>query len=218
MKILNKYKTFRLNENLISATEIDDIDEIKALINQGYDVNYHKMEDGYTALMIAVSRGNVNIINYLIKNGANVNAKSKYGDTALIRASVWGRTIISKILLEAGANIDDQNSLDVTALIAAADYAQLNMIIFLIEKNANMELTNLIMKNFIDIIDYKNKYKFETPFKIICEWIETYDAQKLILSKNENMSKSLITNNIPIQPDIKKEYEYLFTGLDLNLL
>ena len=43
------------------------------------------------------------MVKYLIKHGANINAKNKNGDTALSIAEKNGHTEVARILREAGA-------------------------------------------------------------------------------------------------------------------
>lgn len=58
-----------------------------------------------TALMWAVFKNNIEIINALIKAGADVNAQNNYGETALIFAGKNTHTEAAAALAEAGADI-----------------------------------------------------------------------------------------------------------------
>ena len=57
-------------------------------------------------------------MNELIKNGANVNAKSKTGRTPLMMAVISQEIILGKVLLllENGANVNDVNNDNVNAI------------------------------------------------------------------------------------------------------
>ena len=60
--------------------------------------------EGANVLMFAVSCGNVEIVQSLIKHGVDVNAaRPKMGTTALMFAANSGQLQIAKMLLEAGA-------------------------------------------------------------------------------------------------------------------
>ena len=59
---------------------------------------------GATALMTASSQNRSEIVSFLIKQGASVNAADGYGDTPLHYALRAGHTNIARILLDAGGN------------------------------------------------------------------------------------------------------------------
>jgi ankyrin repeat protein len=57
------------------------------------------------------------IVEILIKAGANVNARSKWGDTALMFAALAGNNIdMIGLLIKAGADVNAKNDLNGTAL------------------------------------------------------------------------------------------------------
>ena len=96
------------NTELIYAAqnEDDDITEVKALIEQGIDVN-DANHDGTTPLIVACENGNIKIARFLIENGADVNAKAEdypgAFPSALVAATTIGRTDIVKLLKQHGA-------------------------------------------------------------------------------------------------------------------
>jgi ankyrin repeat protein len=110
-------------------------------------------------------------------------------------------------LYNKGADINYRYALNYTPLIIASSYNHLKIVKKLIEWGADMKLTNFQNKDFIDaahIVDVK-------------VWLETTEAQRLILSKDPSMISSLIRNKI-IKPSIAKKYDYLINGSDLNLI
>ncbi len=58
---------------------------------------------GWTALHYAVVNGDIELVKYLIKYGANVNKATGEGSTPLYLAKVGGNEVIIKILKNAGA-------------------------------------------------------------------------------------------------------------------
>lgn len=60
--------------------------------------------DGDRPLMIAAKKGNEELVQMLIKSGANVNLSDNEGWTPLIAAAHKGHKEVCKILLDAGAN------------------------------------------------------------------------------------------------------------------
>ena len=76
MKLKEGVNTYELDEEvlLMYAAFIGDIDTIKELVKRNVDIN-KKNEKGYTALMIALDRGNNDLAKYLIESGANIKNK-----------------------------------------------------------------------------------------------------------------------------------------------
>ena len=60
--------------------------------------------DGTTALHWAVYQNDVELVERLIKAGANVNAMNEYGSAPLAEAAATGNTAIIEKLLKAGAD------------------------------------------------------------------------------------------------------------------
>lgn len=74
---------------------------------------------GYTALMLASQRGNVEIVQLLLEHGARTDMVSPLGQTALILAALNNHPPVVKLLLDWGSQKDFK---DVT-LRKAIDYA-----------------------------------------------------------------------------------------------
>jgi ankyrin repeat protein len=60
-------------------------------------------DNGYTPLMYAAARGNAQMVELLIRNGADVSIMSKEGDTALELALKMGSTEVADIIKKARA-------------------------------------------------------------------------------------------------------------------
>ena len=76
------------------------------LLEKGADIDETNTTDyygGYTPLLWAVESNEEKLVSFLVKHGANVNAKSNMGKTALSIASDAGNTSIVEILKAAGA-------------------------------------------------------------------------------------------------------------------
>ena len=71
-------------DQLITAIKKNNIDLIRTLINN-HNVNLHN--NGTTPLHHASSIGNTEVVQLLIDNGANINAKNNFGSTPLHYAS-----------------------------------------------------------------------------------------------------------------------------------
>ena len=83
------------------------------------------------ALIKAAKKGDMNKVERLIENGADIKAKDKSGSTSLDWAAYGGHTDVVKFLIKKGEDIN-------TALISAALGGQIDLVQLLIEKNANV--------------------------------------------------------------------------------
>ena len=63
-------KQYMMNEDLLTAIQKHDRDRVESLISQGADVNYATSQ-GNTPLTFAVSGNDLEIIKFLLKNGAD---------------------------------------------------------------------------------------------------------------------------------------------------
>ena len=96
-------------------------------------------EDNWTALMVAARKGQSDIVQLLLKAGANVNAKEGGdGQTALIIAA-WSRhNEIVQLLLNEGAKVDLKNENGQTALHVATEFGDTDIVQSLLEKGADV--------------------------------------------------------------------------------
>ena len=104
-----------------------ELDEVKRLVNEGVDVDSADGNDGWTPLMFAAHlgyNGNVDIIQFLLDRGANVNSHNNYGWTPLMIAANndHSHVDIVQFLLDSGANVDMKSNDGVMALHDAASY------------------------------------------------------------------------------------------------
>jgi ankyrin repeat protein len=97
---------FSQEADLLTKVRANDISAIKELIAAGADIdeeNTHEYMAGNTPLFMAASEDNEELIRFLIKNGADVNAKSKKGKTPLSLAVEAGHTKIIELLKANGS-------------------------------------------------------------------------------------------------------------------
>eukprot|EP00250_Pteridium_aquilinum_P035839 c9990_g1_i1 orf=649-1539(+) len=106
--------TFSLPEKLDLAMHLlflsskGEEEGIKALINDGADVNIADFDDR-TALHVAACEGHARVVNLLVKNGANVNARDRWGSTPLSDAKHYGNKEVCEILEKAGAKLPESS-------------------------------------------------------------------------------------------------------------
>ena len=101
------------------------------LIEEGVDVNARTNET--TPIMLASFHGYLEVVEKLIKNGAQIDAKTSNGLDATYAASQKGHLNILKLLIENNPNVSDsQGYKGRTPLGAAAYHGHLDVVKFLI--------------------------------------------------------------------------------------
>lgn len=101
---------------------------------------------GFTALILAAKYDESGIVEFLIKAGANLDAKDDNENTALIWAASNCSADIVKLLIDAGADINAQDDTKQTALMETIRQGSLNeqchgvVAQLLIEAGANLDL------------------------------------------------------------------------------
>ncbi|MDR2548440.1 MAG: ankyrin repeat domain-containing protein [Rickettsiales bacterium] len=98
-------------------------------------INANNKYDG-TPLHLAVESGELNVVEYLISKGANIDVK-KSGWAPLHIAAI-GKLDIVKYLIDKGADVNTKNKYGVTALHRAVYHEKLNVVEYLVDKGANI--------------------------------------------------------------------------------
>jgi ankyrin repeat protein len=129
-----------LDEELFSAFEKKNIEKAKELIDKGANINYQK-NDGRTALSMASDMGlepQVELVDFLLKNGADVNIPDDSGYAPLHYSTRIGSWIkITELLVKNGADVNAKQFLGLTPFHFAAETGSLKLVKFLIENGAD---------------------------------------------------------------------------------
>ena len=97
-----------------------ELETLMLLIESGAEIDDFD-DEGVSVFDMAITYNNVDMVNYLIQNGIDVNAtRRRSGFTALMAAACYGRVEIAKILLEKGVV---QTAVDSKGF-TAADFAR----------------------------------------------------------------------------------------------
>ena len=91
---------------------------------------------------MAAYGGHTNVANFLIAEGANVNAVTKTGATPLHMAADAGRKAMAKLLTAKGARVDAKDEHGIVPLYLAAQNAHKAVTKLLIAKGANVNAKN----------------------------------------------------------------------------
>ena len=103
---LSKLSKEELNDKLFYASLNGDYSVVEFLIKHNL-VNINVQGNyGDTALINASANGHIDIVELLIKLGADVNIKDRYGDTALFYAVMHKYNDLCELLLKSGAKVN----------------------------------------------------------------------------------------------------------------
>ena len=96
-------------DNIWSAAAAGDIEAVKAQLIEGADPNARDRELGVTPLSWATLFNQVEVGEFLIQKGADVNARNRDGGTPLHRAAFLGYADIAALLIQKGADVNAKN-------------------------------------------------------------------------------------------------------------
>ncbi|MBN1799180.1 MAG: ankyrin repeat domain-containing protein, partial [Spirochaetales bacterium] len=132
-----------LNDNLINAAIIGDLQKVKEAMKQGADVNA-KSDTNRTALFLASGNGHTEVVKLLIETGADVNiADTVLESTAIHVAANMGYLEIVGLLIKNGADIDPVDKDGKTPLMLASLKGFHEIVRLLAEHGANTNHTDV---------------------------------------------------------------------------
>jgi len=125
-------------EHLWRIAETSDTDRLESCLVSGADVNAANPR-GVTALMRAVSRGNVKMVRALLAHGADPNSSRNDHFTPLLLAAFYGHEEIVRLLVEAGADINAHSRFETSAQMWASARTFRNVVEYLQKPLKNAE-------------------------------------------------------------------------------
>jgi ankyrin len=125
---------------IIKTIELDDIVSVRALLSDDV-LNQAQKPGGWTALHFAVSKGNLELVEFFLERGANSNVKNSEAMTPIFFACAEPITIL-KTLIRHGAVIDVQGLAGSTPLHCACEWRTIEAVNLLIDEGAKVEVTN----------------------------------------------------------------------------
>lgn len=101
-----------------------------------------KDKNGHTSLYVCVLNGYYEILDYLIKRGANVNVADNLSYTPLHIATIQGFIHIAQLIIKHGSEIDPKNEDGKTPLLLACEHSRLDILMILLDHAANKDVVD----------------------------------------------------------------------------
>jgi ankyrin repeat protein len=133
-----------LNKLLSKEILDENFDEVERLIEEGADVNNRDYAE-FTPLIDVALQGNNELVEVLIKAGADVNYVVEDADklTPLHAAVDGGNSETVRILIEAGADVNAVDSDNMTPLYIAARKGSIEKVNLLINADADVDIADI---------------------------------------------------------------------------
>ena len=136
----------------VKAAQNGDLNEVKRLFALNPAIINEKDREHDTAIMKACRDcNNINVVVFLLENGANINIRDTIDQTPLIIAAFNGCRDIVKMLLDAGANIEHKNDQGENALISAVQEGHIDTVKLLLDAGADVNQTNTDGETALDL-------------------------------------------------------------------
>ncbi len=133
------YVNVALSQKSVSiqqAAVVGDVDQVKAILAEGTDVNEKEPRMEYTALHAAARNGRKAVVELLLEKDADINAKERSSKTPLYLAVEFRQKEIVELLLAKGADVNVTTGRGENALSLARKKGNTEMVELLVAKGA----------------------------------------------------------------------------------
>ncbi|MCV6630970.1 MAG: ankyrin repeat domain-containing protein [Flavobacteriaceae bacterium] len=128
------------NKSFFAAIREGLFDTVKKSIEADNSLLHLRDNRGASPLILASYYNHIDIVQYLIEMGADINEKDAMGNTALMGACFKGYSTTTKLLLELGVDANCTNLAGSTALMFAVLFDQKECVEILIENGADLDV------------------------------------------------------------------------------
>jgi ankyrin repeat protein len=129
--------------DLSGAARAGDANRVKLLLAEGKDPNQSDAAGGRTALHWAVRNGNIEIVDILIKGGADINKGDQAGKTALSHAAESGKVDLTRKLIDSGADVNKRDLVGGNSVLWAAGLGNAETLAIVVEAGGNVDVKDI---------------------------------------------------------------------------
>lgn len=143
------FKQAYFSQDIFDVCRKGDKEALKEIIKSNPKIVNETNDGGFTPLIVAGYRNQIEIVKILLENNADINAKSGEG-SVLMGACYKGEMEMVKLLLEKGAEVNTDNDLGTTPLMYAILAGNMELIKLLLEHGAKKDVKERSGKTAID--------------------------------------------------------------------
>lgn len=169
---------------------------------------YFTHNHGYV-INLNISTGRLDIVEFLIDNGADVNATNLFNNNTLMIAAYKGHHLVVKTLLQNGSRANDQALCGATALHYAAESGHLDVVVALLDHGATLK------KNELGITP-----ALQAAERLHEDVLEAFIERPELMSLEEQITALELLGatyaNDKIKYDVNKAYGYLLRAMQLR--
>lgn len=214
------------SDNLYNECIKGNLEAVSNIVANGCSpkiITYSDGDDAYSPLSVASINGHVNIVEFLLDNGCNINTKYEIYDeeeddwynniyqTALGYAVKYRRVSVVKLLLRRGALIGN-------ALIDAAYEGFTDIVMILIAHGADVNADNIFYSgNSFPLLEAIKKGHVEVIRVLLAAGVDinkTLNKNKTALDIAKHLGKTDIVQII-VRHRLRNLFRYVFYGLKL---
>lgn len=186
-----------LSDQLFKAIDDNDLHLVRYHVERGAPLERtidsgERAEEQFTPLLTAINGQfgatcDIEIIEYLLKKGASVNARDCYGFTPLHQAAYnHGQVDVIRLLLKFGADVNAQSNDGSTPIMYAAGYDHNSHCFestrFLLENGADLEIMNKDGASMSNMFENNNDIEFACYRDLIGSYFEQRKLDSVISS------------------------------------
>ncbi len=132
------------SQEIINLAKNGDLEQIKVLIKKDPGLKKSKDNRNCTLLHFAANGGHMELVRYLLSEGADINAQDLDGDTPLHWVTYKPKPAVAEILIKNGADLNIKNRNRRTPIfVAVRDVRNIELVRLFLSNNANLNITDI---------------------------------------------------------------------------
>lgn len=136
----DKVTTSALQEKIADYAWNGNLDGIKSIIEKDKTMVNCKLKNDETLLTIAGYKGDLELAQYVIAQGIDINSRNSWNMDGLSNASIGGNAKIVGLIIDKGGDVNVRGGGENTPLLFAIRNNHVEIVKLLLEKGANIDL------------------------------------------------------------------------------